>query len=257
MRTPALFSGAVEGMDVVERLLKLHNLDRVCDRLQKRLDQVPIKLKVHTDTISGLERELAELDAQYKGSRAAGERHELEVATSEGRRDKVRQAMNAPKLSSRQYTTLQEEMAGLLSDISSSTDKALVSLDDAKELENQTATKKEELAKAKEVYEAKKAELEGALGDVRADLETRTKERAEYSAGIDPDPKAIYERVRRKHKDALAVVDGTIDRAVGRIGNDLHCSSCYMTITANDAVQVLARAKVIQCKSCVRILYVA
>ncbi len=244
-------------MDVVERLLKLHEIDRVCDRLQKRLDQVPIKLKVHTDAIAELERELAELDAQHKKLRAEGDRHELEVATNEGRRDKVRQAMNAPKLSTRQYTTLQEEMAGLLSDISSETDAALVCLDDAKELDSQTATKGEELAKVKEVYESKKADLEGSLGDVRAELETRTKERAEYSAGIEPDSKAIYERVRRKHKNAVSVVDGTIDRAMGRIGNDLHCSSCYMTITANDAVQVLARNKVIQCKSCVRILYVA
>ncbi len=244
-------------MDVVEKLLRLHEIDRVCDRLQKRLDQVPIKLKAHTDAIAGLEGELAELDVQHRKSHAEGERHELEVATNEGRRDKVRQAMNAPKLSSRQYTTLQEEMAGLLSDISSSTDKAIVSLEDVKETESQTATKKEELAKAKEVYEAKKADLEGSLGDVRGELETRLKERAEYSAAVDPDSKSIYARVRRKHKDALAAVDGTIDRAIGRIGNDLHCSSCYMTITANDAVQVLARAKVIQCKSCVRILYVS
>lgn len=243
-------------MDVIERLRKLYDLDRVCDRLQKRLDQVPIKLKAHTDAIVGLEHELAELEELFKRSRADGERHELEVATKEGERDKVRQAMNAPKLNSRQYTTLQEQMAGLLSDISSSTDKALVSLDDAKEQESQIGTKADELAKAKEVYEAKRAELEGSLGDVRSELETRMKERAEYFAGIDPDPKSIYERVRRKHKDALAVVDGTIDRAGGRIGNDLHCSTCYMTITANDAVQVLARNKVIQCKSCVRILYV-
>ena len=54
----------------------------------------------------------------------------------------------------------------------------------------------------------------------------------------------------------MSIVDGTIDRAAGRIGNDLHCSACYMTITANDGVRVLARKEVVQCKSCVRVLYV-
>ena len=101
-----------------------------------------------------------------------------------------------------------------------------------------------------------KAELEGGLTDVREELEKRDAERAEYVAGLRAESLSVYERVRQKHKDALAVVDGTIDRAASRIGTDLHCSACYMTITANDAVQVLEGKKLIRCKSCARILYV-
>ena len=81
-------------------------------------------------------------------------------------------------------------------------------------------------------------------------------ERREKIREVSTDALQTYERVRRKHKDALALVEGTIDRAAGRIGNDLHCSACYMTITANDAVKVLGRKELVTCKSCVRILYV-
>ena len=81
--------------------------------------------------------------------------------------------------------------------------------------------------------------------------------REEWVERMSRDALTIYERVRRKHDDALAAVDGTIDRAAGRIGSDLHCSACFMAVTANDAIQVLSHKRIMQCKSCVRILYVA
>jgi predicted nucleic acid-binding Zn-ribbon protein len=244
------------GTDIIGQLVRLQQMDRVRDRLQKRLDQVPIKLKEHSDTIAQLERALEEQELLKKTSRAEADRAELEVKGKEEQREKIKRQMNAPKLSNREYEVLQESLAGVLADINQLTSQALKCLDKLAEAEGNVTAFRQELVEAKEAYEAAKAKLEGGLMDVKEELEKRDAERAEYVAGVRAEPLLVYERVRRKHKDALAVVDGTIDRASSRIGTDLHCSACYMTITANDAVQVLEGNRLIRCKSCARILYV-
>jgi predicted nucleic acid-binding Zn-ribbon protein len=242
--------------DVIEQLIRLQELDRVRDRLQRRLDEVPIKLRSHTDRIAALESELAEQEVSLRSLRAEADRAELEVKAKEADREKYKRQMNAPKLSNREYQALQEQLAGVLADINSLSDKALSALERASETEDQATALQSELETARAAHAEAKEKLESALTGVRSDLAAKDEERKEFVAGVGMEPLAVYERVRRKHKDALAIVEGTIDRAAGRIGTDLHCSACFMTITANDAVQVLRRNRVIQCKSCVRILYV-
>jgi predicted nucleic acid-binding Zn-ribbon protein len=189
-------------------------------------------------------------------SRAEADRAELEVKAKEEQREKIKRQMNAPKLSNREYEILQESMAGVLADINQLTGQALKSLDKVAEAEGNVTQFRAELAAATEAYDDAKAKLEGGLSDVKEELEKRDAERAEYVVGLRAEPLKVYDRVRQKHNEALAVVDGTIDRAASRIGTDLHCSACYMTITANDAVQVLEGKRLIRCKSCARILYV-
>lgn len=244
------------GTDIIGQLVRLQQMDRKRDRLQKRLDQVPIKLKEHSDTIAQLQQALAEQDQLMLSSRAEADRAELEVKAKEEQREKIKRQMNAPKLSNREYEVLQESLAGILADINQLTGQALKSLDKVAEAEGNVTTFRAELAAATEAHDEAKAKLEGGLKDVKSELEKRDAERAEYLASVRAEPLKVYERVRQKHSDALAVVDGTIDRAASRIGTDLHCSACYMTITANDAVQVLEGKRLIRCKSCARILYV-
>lgn len=243
-------------MDVIEQLKKLQEIDRKRDRLQKRLDQVPIKLKEHTDTIARLEASIAEQEAALRIARTEADRAELEVKAREERREKIKGQMNAPKLTNREYEALQVELAGVLADVNSYSDKALKALERAGEAESSLAKFREELRLARTAYEGARGELEGSLGDVRQELQKHDAERAAAVMQAPSEALQTYERVRKKHKDALATVEGTIDRVAGRIGNDLHCAACHMSVTANDAIQVIARKKVIQCKSCVRILYV-
>ncbi len=242
--------------DVIEQLVRLQDMDRARDRLQKKLDEVPVKLKSHTDGIWALERDLEESELLQKHARAEADRAELEVRSLEERREKIKQGMNAPKLSAREYETLQEELAGVLADINSFSDTAIKALDSASEADASGAETRAKLEETRAAYAEAKATLEGSLAGTVEDLNARNAKRAQYVEGVDTTRLEIYERVRRKHNAAMSIVDGTIDRAAGRIGNDLHCSACYMTITANDGVRVLARKEVVQCKSCVRILYV-
>jgi len=243
-------------MDVIARLVKLQEIDRKRDRLQKKLDQVPVKLREHTDTIARLETSVAEQEQLTRVARTEADRAELEVKTREERREKLKGQMNAPKLSNREYDVIREELAGVLADINSFSDKAIKALEKASEAETNVTKLSEELRVARETYEGARGQLEASLSDVREELARYDTERVAAAEDTPAEALHIYERVRRKHSDAITTVEGTIDREAGRIGSDLHCAACHMSVTANDAVQVLARKRLIQCKSCVRILYV-
>jgi predicted nucleic acid-binding Zn-ribbon protein len=236
-------------------LVKLQGIDRARDRLQKRLDQVPIKLREHTDAIADLERSIAVQAHVQRVARAEADRAELEVRAGEAKRERYKAQMNAPTLSAREYDVLREQLAGVLADINSHSDIALKAMEAAGAADTLTAELEVQREQAQAAYEAARAKLEGSLGDVRAELARLDAEREAFTPVIPAEALAVYERVRTKHRNALALVEGTIDREAGRIGNDLHCSACYITITSNDAVKVL-ESKLIQCKSCVRILYV-
>lgn len=241
--------------DIIEQLVRLHELDRVRDRLQRKLDQVPIKLKAHTDTIATLESSLGDHDLTRKTSRAEADRFELELKSREEEREKIKRQMNAPSLGNREYEVLQESLAGVLADINSLSDEALQSMEKANDAEATVGELKKQLDSATNTYLEAKAELEGSLSGVKDDLAKKDVERAPLLEGVNVEALDIYERVRKKHHDAMSLMDGDHDRTAGRIGTDLHCSSCYMTVTPNDAVQILGRKKIVQCKSCVRILY--
>jgi len=243
-------------MDVIERLLKLQEIDRVRDRLQKRLDEVPVKLRVHAEAVAAAERALEEQRNVWKLAKAEAARNELSIAAKESEREKVKGMMNAPKITGREYTVLQEQLAGVLADIGSLTDQAVAGLERAAEAEKRSAELEAELEKARAAYQKAKADLEGGLKGVRDELGTRNDERKTFLRDLPAEPLDVYERVRRKHPLALAALDGTIDRAAGRIGNDVHCSSCHMQLTSNDVVKVVGRKTIVQCRSCMRILYV-
>ena len=240
----------------IDLLVKLQEMDRVRDRLQRKLDQVPKKLKSHTDTIEQLELDMEARTETAMHARAEADRAELEVKSKEERREAIKLLMNAPKLSNREYEVLRDELAGVLADINSLSDVALKSIEKASTADEERGQLEEELATRRSDYEKAKAELEGSLSDVQGDLERRSGDRAEFVKQIPMEPLKEYERVRRKHADAMALVEGDVDRASNRMGADLHCSACYITITANDAINVIGRTGIIHCKSCVRILYV-
>ncbi|MHC4959977.1 MAG: zinc ribbon domain-containing protein [Planctomycetota bacterium] len=242
--------------DVIEQLIKLQDLDRKRDRLQKKLDDIPVKLRGHTDAITAFEQEIAELKVDHQVHRTEADREELDVKSLEEQREDLKRKMNAPGLGNREYQALQDQLTGVLADINSHSDVAIKAIAAGEELGAQVAGLEEQLDKAQTAYREAKEKLEGTLEPTKLELEKWDAERKEFLPSVGAEGLAVYERVRAKHKEALSFMDGHIDRAAGRIGNDLHCSACYMTVTANDALRVLARKELVQCKSCVRILYV-
>jgi len=247
------------GTDIIGQLFRLQEIDRKRGRLRKKLDAVPKKLRKYTDALEAFDRAVQEQEQVRLAAQAEAKRAELEVASYEEQRDKIKRQMNAPKLSNREYETLREALASVLADINSLTSTAVKAMQRAEEAEQKAKDVRDEAEALRKEYEEEREKLEGSLSGVRDQLGELNAKRDRFlkdDQAITPEALEIYERVRVKLGDALAAIDGTIDRAGNRIGNDLHCSACYMSITPNDAIQVIAGHEIVQCKSCVRILYV-
>jgi predicted nucleic acid-binding Zn-ribbon protein len=247
---------ASKDTDVIEQLIRLQDIDRKRDRLQRKLDEVPVKLKRFTDALTEFNSALEEQRALALAARAESDRAELEVKTKEEQREKYKLQMNAPKLTKREYEVVQEALAGVIADIRSFETQAIQAIQRAEEAE----AKRDAIVKERDAlqaeYDAARGRLEGSLTGVKEDLEQLDARRSGFIEEItETETLHVYERVRVKHKDALAALEG-VDRNSTKLGNDIHCSACYMACTANDAIQVLGRKRVVQCKSCVRILYV-
>jgi predicted nucleic acid-binding Zn-ribbon protein len=242
-------------VDVIEQLIQLQKLDRKRDRLQRKLDEVPVKLKKYTEALAQYETALEEQQDVARSARAESDRAELEMKSKEELREKYKLQINAPKLTKREYEVVQEALAGVIADIRSFESQAIQAMQRAEEAETKRAEIEKERDALREEYEAAREKLEGSLSGVKEDLAKLDAERSAFVEGIDMEPLHIYERVRGKHKDALAALEG-VNRDTVRLGSDIHCSACYMACTANDAIKVIGRKSIIQCKSCVRILYV-
>lgn len=242
-------------VDVIEQLIQLQKIDRKRDRLQRKLDEVPVKLKRFTDALADYEKALAEQEVVARSARAEADRAELDMKAKEALREKYKLQMNAPKLSKREYEVLQEALAGVISDIRSFDSLAIQALQRADEAEAKCVEIRKERDALQEEYEAARSKLEGSLSGVKNELAELDAERTGFAEAIESEPLHVYERVRGKHKAALAALEG-VDRDTVRLGSDIHCSACYMACTANDAIKVIGRKSIIQCKSCVRILYV-
>ena len=72
-------SSKVSMEEAIDLLVKVQEMDRVRDRLQRKLDQVPKKLKGYTDGIASLKTQVVELTALALSARSEADRAELEV----------------------------------------------------------------------------------------------------------------------------------------------------------------------------------
>ncbi len=71
------------GMEqAIELLVELQGMDRIRDRLQRKLDQVPKKLKSHTDGIAILEVQAEEQGILVRSAKMEADRAELEVVAA-------------------------------------------------------------------------------------------------------------------------------------------------------------------------------
>ena len=96
---------------------------------------------------------------------------------------------------------------------------------------------------AEKVLQAEAKEVEGRLGQKQAIRDLLAKE-------VDPEVLSVYDRVREARK-------GVGITAVEADAEGSHfCSSCQINITLQDISVAMGGERVVQCKSCNRILYV-
>ena len=227
-------------------LLELQALDLAIDRLTARRraleagdDLTAVRGRADEAERSlgelGLERDTLDRDAaklehevDSLGQKAAAEQHRM----SDG------SVANA-----RELEAMGREIANLRKRIADREDELLVVMERREDLDRRSSEAATLAAQTRAEVQTVSGATSGELTGVLADLESRTRERAELAPRIDPDVLELYDdlRAHKKGVGAAALVDGV-------------CQGCHETLSSVELDRAKHAGGVIRFEHCRRIL---
>lgn len=231
---------------VEEKLKALYDLQLVnseIDKIKTLRGDLPLEVQDLEDEIAGLNTRVANLteEIQQIDSSVAGRKGDIEnskslIAKYKEQQDNVR--------NNREYENLAKEIEFQTLEIELSEKRIL-------EATKLSATRKEELEKAKtlisersEDLELKKKELEEVISETKQEEENLRDKAKEIEGVIEERLLTAFKRIRKNARNGLAVV------AVERDA----CGGCFNKIPPQRQLDIRIRKKIIVCEYCGRIL---
>jgi predicted nucleic acid-binding Zn-ribbon protein len=239
------YTGELRVRAELEKLIELQNTDTNIRRLKKAINSIPERraevdeeYERHAFEIRELENAKAAAHAKHGelDKQIAEAKHNLEKAD----RDlKSSQNQKQYEASMRAADTLNKEIAELQGKVDENNtlveeaDRALA------ERAEEAATLESDRAKALKKFE-------DVVKGQQAELDLETKKRAELFATLPKNYAGVYDRLSTRSRDGVAVAE---------VKNNA-CSSCFMALRPQVALDIKTSDNVINCESCGRILYI-
>jgi len=225
-------------------LRELHRIHQQLAELRDRLERGPKQVRAREANLAQLEARLAEARDKAKQTQMAVDRKQLDLKAGEQKVVDLRVKLNQAN-SNREYQAFLEQIAAAEMAGSVLSDEILEGMErvdqlnvGVKEAEKNLAAGKQELDKARQAVESSAAAIRSDLARLEAELATAEND-------LPGDMKADYQRVvRSKGADSLAAADDGV------------CTGCGQQITLNMQNE-LKLSKLVFCKSCGRLLYLA
>ncbi len=224
-------------------LLALQSVETRAEDARRRVADAPAR-------IAALDAQLAEATAGLERaktalaeSQAARRELEKEAAVAQQKVSKNKQQLMEAK-DNRQFHALQHEIATFSAEVQRIEEQVLVRMLEGDELGAAVKTAEGKVAADTRRIAAEKATIESEAAALTASLTALQAERAELVKGIEPRLLATFESVLKGRK-------GT---AMARAVDGL-CEACRVRIRPHLYNQIRSGDQIIQCESCVRILY--
>ena len=223
-------------------LLCLARHDARLYHLKQQLASLPRRLAELDQERERLEREQREAEARHAQAELAQRKLETELREFRDKRAKS-EARLATLTSTEQYQALVKEMAVQSQRIDALESSILEAMERCEEMSRQRDVEKARVTQALEGLEAQRTQLGADLGTARADVPRETAARDAAAATVDPQTRALYERILRSKGDAaLSLVRGQV------------CGICK-AVQPPQVVQALRQQRgILTCQMCGRIL---
>ncbi|MGH2718539.1 MAG: zinc ribbon domain-containing protein [Actinomycetota bacterium] len=228
------------------RLLELQKVDSTIDRLEGRLRNLPEQaaLEALEARLADLDRQIAERQAALGDANTRLKRldHEVDTLgqkiTAESNRLYSGVVKNAKELSD-----LSREVEALKRRKDLLEDNDLVVMEEREGIEKElVALTDERSALVAEVDQARAAR-DSTSGEVGVALGAAQTEHADRLPGVDPDLRALYDRIRANHNGVgiAAMVEGV-------------CQGCHVRLPYQEAEAVRTATGIVRCDECQRLL---
>jgi predicted nucleic acid-binding Zn-ribbon protein len=236
--------------EAIEKLTRLQALDSQIRKMKAELEEKPRLMGAERKQLDDARAALAEAERKAKDAQKAADRKELDVRTKEDAIKKLDGQLNAAT-SNKVYGDLLLNIKSQRMDIEKMEEAILGMMDEVEALEGDVERARvvlrnaeEEFKEAEKVLRAQSKEIEERLAQKQGIRDLLAKE-------VDPEVLVVYDRVREARKGVgITAVD------VDAEGSHF-CSSCQINITLQDINVAMGGDRIVQCKSCNRILYVA
>ena len=235
--------------DALERLTRLQALDDQVRKLRAELEEKPRLVAHEKKALEDARARLAAAEKKAKEAHVAADRKELDVRVKEDAIQKLEGQLNTAT-SNKVYSELLLGIRGARADIEKLEDAILGMMDETEGLEGEAERMRVEVRNAEGEYrEAEKVFLvEARAAEER--LGQKQGMRDALAREVDPEVLGVYDRVREARK-GVGIAGVTQDAEGSHF-----CAVCHMEVTIQDISVALAADKVVQCRSCNRILWV-
>jgi len=227
----------------LETLVIIQDRDLRIISLRKDLTQLPRLVEHAKSRLSGDQAAVAKAKEAVQANEVLIKRLELEVQTRRTTVQRLRDQQFQTR-KNEEYQTLGHEVERYLADIRKVEDEELVLMETAENLRRTLAEAEAGLRRTQEVVDAELRQLQERRINDEARIVELEKERAPFTARVEPHLLATYDRLMTAKQNPVVV-----GLSHGQ------CKGCHMKVTTATVFKAKAEVELTHCENCGRILY--
>ncbi|MEI6036539.1 MAG: C4-type zinc ribbon domain-containing protein [Planctomycetota bacterium] len=225
-------------------LRTLHRLHQQLADLKDRLAAGPRQLLARGKLLESSEAARAVIQDNIKKAKVLADQKQLQLKSDEAKILDLDSKLNACK-TNREYQTLRDQIAAARMASKVLEDEILEALERIDTVKKTLPTAEAEVASIKKQLADTRSQIDGETATLEAEVTRISGDLTVAEAELPTDSLESYRRVAKsKGADSLASVEGE------------SCGGCFQQITGN-MVAELKMGKIIACRSCGRLLYLA
>jgi len=227
----------------IQHLIRLQQFDSEIESARRRIAEIPAvqealatRLGQTTAAVAGLKQRLADSQTERK-------KIEADVAAIQTRLSKYKGQLTELK-TNKEYQTMQHEIATAEEAIRTHEDRVLERMEEAETLTGELKAAEAELKTQQAAIAVERKALEAEAAALQRIADEKSAARAEAARELSPNALKLFEHVSKQRK-GLAVAEA----------RDGGCTVCHVRMRPQMFNEVRRAESLIQCESCLRILY--
>ena len=227
----------------LERLIRLQQLDNAATAAQRTVDAIPTQIAQLNDRRTASQTAVETAQARVDTAKRERQSEEKNLAEVNSRLSRFKEQLMAVK-TNKEYSAMQHEIATAEQEVQQLEDKILESMLEADALASEVSTAKTTATAEGKQIESEQTELDKKRGELEGRLAGTSDERAKLTEDLSGNVRQMFETIS-KQRHGIAVVEA----------RDGLCTVCNVRLRPQVFNQVLLNAELVQCDSCMRILY--
>ena len=227
----------------LERLIRLQQLDNAVIAAQRTVDAIPTQISELNDRRTASQTAVETAQARVDTAKRERQSEEKTLAEVNSRLSRFKEQLMAVK-TNKEYSAMQHEIATAEQDVQQLEDKILEFMLEADALASEVSTAKTTATAEGKQIESEQTELDKKRHELEGKLADTSDERAKLTEDLSGNVRQMFETIS-KQRHGIAVVEA----------RDGLCTLCNVRLRPQVFNQVLLNAELVQCESCMRILY--